>query len=551
MAKLNMHRRIASVTAIVSIFLFATVIKAKEAKTQPNIVIVMLDDLGYSDLGCYGGEVRTPNIDLLAENGLRFTQFYNAARCCPTRAALLTGLYPHQVGLASNGRSLTRDGVTIAEVLKTKGYQTAIAGKWHLSFTPSLGKEHLKWVNHQLDPDRPFAPLDTYPVNRGFDNHYGIIWGVIDYFDPFSLVDGEKAVKEVDDDYYITDAITDHSVEYIDTMSKSEKPFFLYVAHCAPHWPLQARQEDIARYRDTYKDGWNALRNRRYKRQLEMGLIDPETHPLPKLMGHGPDWSQLKKEDREWEANNMAVHAAMVDRVDQGVGRIIAALKKAGQYENTAIFVLADNGASPERPGGPGYDRPSFTRDGKAVKYGRRAIAGEHTSWGGISGWWANAANTPFRYWKKESFEGGCHTPLIVHWPKGLKTKAGGQTDQLGHVIDMMPTVLEITGAKYPKRYNDHDIRPAEGRSLLPILLDEVREGHPSLFFEHARGRAFRQGDWKLVASSRSTTKWELYNIAKDRTELNDLAASHPARVKAMAEQWHQTYQRLRAVKTK
>ena len=240
---------------------------------RPNI---MVDDLGYSDLGCYGGEIQTPHIDSLAANGLRFTQFYNMARCCPTRAALLTGLYPHQVGLKIKGRSLTREGATIAELLGAKGYQTGMAGKWHLSQTPVIGGNlHQKWLDHQHDPGRTFAPLDSYPVNRGFDRFYGIIWGVVNFWDPFLLVEGLEPVKEVPEDYYITDAITDYSVKYIKEMAKKDDPFFLYIAHCAPHWPLHARKEDIAKYKGVYDGGWENLRKDRYKRMLEMGLITP------------------------------------------------------------------------------------------------------------------------------------------------------------------------------------------------------------------------------------------------------------------------------------
>jgi len=303
--------------------------RAAAAAKPPNIVLIMLDDMGFSDVGCYGGEVRTPHIDGLAERGVRFTHFYNAARCCPTRASLLTGLYPHQVGLKVNGRSLTRSGVTLAEALAAGGYQTAMAGKWHLSETPRLqpAKRHQQWVDHQIDPNEPFGPPDTYPVRRGFDRHYGIIWGVIDYFDPFSLVDGMKAVKQVPDDYYLTDAITEHAVRYVQDMAAEERPFFLYVAYTAPHWPLHARKEDIERYRGQFADGWHAMRRRRYRRQVESGLIDPKTHPLPDLMGRGPDWAELSEAERALMVARMQVHAAMIDRADQGVGQIIEALK--------------------------------------------------------------------------------------------------------------------------------------------------------------------------------------------------------------------------------
>ncbi|MBN2473197.1 MAG: arylsulfatase [Pirellulales bacterium] len=509
------------------------------AAPRPNILVILLDDLGFSDLGCYGGEIQTPNMDRLAENGLRFTQFYNASRCCPTRAALMTGLYPHQVGLRYNGRSLTHDGVTIAEVLRAAGYQTAMAGKWHLSKTLTLDADHLRWVNHQIDPPgQPFGPIDSYPIHRGFQRHYGIIWGVIDYYDPFSLVEGERPVKEVPDGYYITDAITDYAVRCVRDMARRDRPFFLYVAHCAPHWPLHALPEDIAKYRDAYRDGWHALREARYRRQIEKGLFDPASTPLPELMGRGSDWDELDRPGRKLQAAKMAVHAAMVDRVDQGVGRVLAALEATGRLDDTILFVLADNGASPEVPAEPGYDRTGATRDGTPVRYRGFApeeIGGE-TTYTGIGAYWANAANTPFRYWKKESFEGGNHTPLIVHWPAGLKTPPGGVTAQTGHVIDVMPTCLELAGAEYPQTFGGHDVLPVEGRSLVPILRGERRQGHPVLYFEHEGGRAVRQGNWKLVAAERR--RWELYDMATDRTETTDLADRHPQRVAQMAAMW-------------
>ena len=517
------------------------------ADGRPNIVIILLDDLGYSDLGCYGGEIKTPNIDRLAKNGLRFTRFYNCARCCPTRASLLTGLYQHQVGLERNGRSLTRNGATIAELLKSSGYQTAMSGKWHLSETYQLKspQRHLKWVNHQITPKQTFGPLDTYPVKRGFDKFYGIVWGVVNYFDPFSLVEGMKPVASVPKDYYITDAITGHAVKYIRKADK-RKPLFLYVAHCAPHWPLHARPADIARYKHLYADGWHALRRQRYKRQVDMGLINSRTHLLPKLMGNGKDWDQLAPAERKLQTAKMRVHAAMVDRVDQGIADIVKALKETGRFENTVILLMADNGASPEVPRRPGYDRSSETRAGKTIRYRefRPDDLGSETTYTGIGPYWANAANTPFRYWKKESFEGGMHTPLIVHWPGGLKQKPGAITQQMGHVIDVMPTCLELAGAKYPAKFGGRAIKPVEGRSLLPVFRGRERKGHPALFFEHTGGKAVIAGGMKLVQPTRGT-KWELYDLARDRTETRNLAPDKPAVVKKLIERWNAWAERV------
>jgi arylsulfatase A-like enzyme len=508
---------------------------------RPNIVVVMFDDLGFSDLGCYGGEIRTPNIDRLATNGLRFMRFYNASRCCPTRAALLTGRYPHQVGLAHNGRDLSRNAATIAELLRDAGYQTAMAGKWHLSETAPLdgradGPRHFSWLNHQAEHERPFADVRTYPINRGFERHYGSIWGVVDYFDPFSLVDGTRPVARVPKGYYLTDALTAKAVEYVRTMARDERPFFLYVAHCAPHWPLHARPEDIARYRATYRDGWHALRAARYRRQVAMRLVDPTTHPLPPLTGRGPDWDALDDPQREREAALMAVHAAMIDRVDQGIGELVQTLKDTGRYDSTIIFVLSDNGASPERYPSPGFDRPSQTRDGRLIRYTGPFEPGSETTWGYIGPYWASAANTPYRYWKAESFEGGCHTPLIVHWPAGLTVARGSTADRVGHVIDLMPTCLELAGISYPDRHADQVLKPLEGASLVPILRNRPAASHRTLYFEHEGGRAILNGDWKLVA--RAGGPWELYHIAQDATETQNLAEREPKRLTELAELW-------------
>ncbi|MBZ0258845.1 arylsulfatase [bacterium] len=515
---------------------------AAPAKTddRPNILVILVDDMGFSDPGCFGGEIDTPNINRLAKNGLRFTQFYNCARCCPTRASLLTGLYQHQVGLTLNGRSLTRDGATIAEALKTAGYQTAMSGKWHLSETKPLKDAalHQKWLDHQYDPGKPFAPIDTYPINRGFDRYYGNIWGVVDYFDPFSLVEGDQPVKEVPDDYYHTDAITDKAISYINDMSKNDAPFFLYLAHCAPHWPLHARKEDIKKYQDRYKNGWDALRTDRFDRMVKLGLFDTSNTPLPPVQVLGKSWNELTEDEKEFMADKMAVHAAMVDRVDQNIGRVLDTLEESGELDNTVIFFLADNGASPEIMTQAGYDRTSQTREGEHVEYIRPEDVGSETSYSCIGPAWANAANTPFRYWKAQTFEGGCHTPMIVHWPKGLKTSPNSLTEQAGHVIDIMPTCLDLAGAKPLAFYNGHPVLPLEGESLLPILEGKQRKGHEHMFFEHERGRAVIEGHWKLVANKNKTKQWELYDLSKDRTETNNLVEKYPERVQEMSAAW-------------
>lgn len=510
---------------------------------KPNIVVIMADDLGYSDIGCYGGEIQTPNLDGLAENGVRFSQFYNASRCCPTRASLLTGKYPHQVGLDKNGQTLSRNAATIAEVLKENGYHTGMAGKWHLSRTQKLDdpKEQLLWLSHRKDSS-VFAPVESYPHNRGFDEHWGVIWGVVDYFDPFSLVHNDEAIKEVPEDFYITDFITDKSIDMVDEFSKDDNPFFMYVAHTAPHWPLHALPEDIAKYKGVYDGGWDKLREQRYNGIVEKGLIDSKTAP-----NAGNESGKLWKdcEQKDWEAKHMEAHAAMVDRMDQGIGRLINKLKETGELENTIILFLADNGASPERGYKPGFDRPGHNRKGEEIiySYQNSGRPGDELTWGYLGAPWAGAVNAPFRYWKKESFEGGNCTPLIVHWPAGLKGKENTINRGVGHVIDILPTCLELAGAEYPVQVNGLKTSPVEGKSILPLLNNEIETTHDTLFWEHQGGRALRIGDWKISALKKGN--WELFNLAKDRTETNNMATEMPEKVKEMEVVWKRNYKRI------
>jgi arylsulfatase len=502
---------------------------------RPDILVIVADDLGYSDIGAYGGEIRTPTLDTLAKGGVRFTQMHNNARCCPTRASLLTGLYAHQAGLARNGDPLNRNGATLAEHLGANGYQTCMVGKWHLS-EDVQHPDQLDWLSHRASYPT-FADTNTYPSKRGFATHYGTVWGVIDHFDPFSLVENTQPVHNVPSGYYHTDALNDRAVQDLDRMGKSDKPIFMYLAHNAPHWPLHALPEDIARYANTYADGWDSLRVRRYRRQVEMGLITKEQYPLPGFENFNP-WAAAA--DKPWHARNMAVHAAMIDRMDQGLARVIAKLKALGRFDNTIIMFLSDNGASPEVTGGPGYDRPNALRDGTPVTYGGRPQNGGESVWGGIGPMWANAANTPFRFWKKESYEGGIATPFIVHWPKGLKLPAGSVQQQLGHVIDIAPTAMDAAGAVPAATYNGNTLKPMEGKSLLGFLQGGGALPERELYWEHEDGKAARQGPWKLVALQGKA--WELYNMGVDRTESKNLAAVETAKaaeLKAKYEAWY------------
>lgn len=519
----------------------------------PNILLIMVDDMGFSDPGCYGGEVQTPHLDELAQSGIRFTQFYNTSRCCPTRAALLTGLYPHQAGigqmtfnreLPGYQGQLGANTVTIAEVLRDAGYQTGMVGKWHTSLTNQREDhtEQLDWLNHQGFGEADFSDPATYPTARGFDKYYGNIWGVVNYFDPFSLVNGTQPVQEVPKDFYITDAISDTAVAYINAFAQQSEPFFLYVAHCAPHWPLHALPEDIARYQDVYTAGWDSIRAMRYQRQVDMGLLDPETTTMSPALKREHTWQE--EPHPAWESQAMAVHAAMIDRVDQGLGRIIRQLKQTEQWENTVILFLSDNGASPERPRKAGFDRNSQTRQGDSVYYQDFAhLPGPEVSYNGIGKYWANVANTPFRYTKAKTYEGGICTPMVAHWPAGISSQANTINRSPGHVIDLMATCVELAHTKYPAKYQGRSITPMEGKSLVPVLKTGTRTGHPILFWEHYSSKAIRAGDWKAVTFP--DDRWQLFHLPTDRTEQVDLATAQSEKLAEMKALWQIEANRL------
>lgn len=480
------------------------VASAQAEDRRPNIMVIMVDDMGYSDLGCFGGEIHTPNLDGLANNGMRFTQFFNAGRSCPSRAALMTGLYAQQAGIMAMGQSLNTECVTIPEVLKTAGYHTAMTGKWHLSLTQGIGNnaDQMAWLSHQNTfNNRPFAPIETYPCNRGFDEHWGTIWGVVNHFDPFSLVHNEEPIytDAIPSDFYSTDFITDKTIDLLDDLSAKEEPFFMYVAYNAPHWPLHAKPEDIKKYDGMYDEGWDVMREKRYARMVELGLISPEQTPVSRNES-GRLWEN--ETDKEFQAANMEVHAAMIDCVDQGVGRIIQKLKETGEYDNTIIIFSSDNGASSENYGIGEFDRHDRTRDGQMVTHDSRT-PGDQLSYNYLGTGWAGAINTPFRYWKAESFHGGIAAPTIVHWPAGMKSGKGSIVNEPCHFIDIMPTCIALAGAEYPSTYNGHSIKPlaAEGRSLLPLISGEGEwNGERTLFWEHENGRAVRVGNWKMTS---------------------------------------------------
>ena len=488
---------------------------------RPNILLIMVDDMGFSDLGCYGSEIDTPNLDKLAANGQRFTHFYNAARCCPTRASLLTGLYPHQAGIGGmvNGDgvegspyqgNLNRQCVTLAEVLKGAGYSTYMSGKWH------VGEDHPNW-----------------PMDRGFDRHYGLISGAMNYFDirktkqpgvERKFSNENEHYQPPAEGFYATDAFTDYAVERI-SEHPGDQPFFMYLAYTAPHWPLHALPEDIAKYENRYKQGWQPLREERYERLKQLGIIDSDCS-LSAQDENAADWDSLDEGTQELMAQKMAVYAAQVDRMDQGVGKVIDTLRDKGILENTLIMFLSDNGACHEN-GSLGFDRD----EGKGGPLGG---VDSYQSYG-LS--WSNASNTPFRRHKHWVHEGGIATPFIVHWPGHVQPDS--IVDDVGHIIDIMPTCREVAGASYPSEYNGHSIKEEQGKSLVPVFEGRGRTPHEVLHWAHVGNQAIRVGKWKLVIEKGSS--WELYDMEADRTETNNLAEEKPevvAELKAKFENW-------------
>jgi arylsulfatase A-like enzyme len=502
--------------------------KPRDTARRPNIVLMMADDMGYSDIGCYGGEIATPNLDRLAGNGLRFTQFYNAARCCPTRACLLTGLYPHQAGIGhmvnpkpfpGYAGDLNRSSVTIAEVLKAAGYRTYMSGKWHV--TPVSESKH------------------NWPRQRGFDCFYGTITGAGSFYDPVTLT-RDNEPEPLEDGYYYTHAIAREASTIIEQHDGSD-PFFLYVAFTAPHWPLHALEQDIAKYTGRYAAGWDALRDDRQKRMIEMGLIDEEW-PLTARDPAVPAWQDAP--DKEWQQRRMEVYAAQVDAMDQAIGRIVETLQTKGMLDDTLILFLADNGGCAEElRDNQNRPRPLFapqtTPDGRSVRMGNdpAVMPGAPETYQSYGIPWANASNTPFRLYKHWVHEGGIASPLIAHWPAGITTKDELRR-QPAHLIDLMATCVDLAGAEYPTSKDGNAITPMEGVSLVPAFINgELSRAQP-LFWEHEGNRAIRDGTWKLVSRHNNDSQWELYDLEKDRTETDDLAGQYPQEVERLRAAW-------------
>lgn len=533
-----------------------------EPQKRPNIVFVMADDMGFSDLGCYGGEVCTPNIDALAEGGLRYTQMYNSARCCPSRAALLTGLHPHQAGigwmdfggistpdapgefrgwLERNGRYqgwLDPACSTIAEVLGPAGYRTMLSGKWHVAGNVEPADVEL------FDPTLPGPPIT--PTQRGFDEFWGLLNGAASYYRPNLLMQGDGLLDVEDPGFYLTDAITDHAVDMASRAIDDEVPFFLFVSYTAPHWPLQALQEDIARYERTFRAGWDIIRAERHERLRDSGILDPAW----RISARDPD-SFAFGEARypEWEAYRMAVYAAQIDRMDQGVGRIVDALRSRGAIEDTIIMVCSDNGGCSEFMAEEplGDDMASYggaTLDGRPIHIGNTPdlLPGGPETFMSYDLPWANASNSPFRRYKSWVHEGGISTPFVVHWPNGITgdgADPGGLRRAPLHFVDILPTLAELAGATIPAQRDGLALTEPVGESFIPTFgSDQWRRARP-LWFEHEGNRALRDETWKLV--SRHPGSWELYNMADDRTETNDLAGTERARLDRMIALWSDT----------
>ena len=521
-----------------------------DSSHKPNIVVIMADDMGFSDIGCYGGEIETPIINALAEGGLRFRQFYNTARCCPTRAALLTGLYQHQAGVGHMMEAYSKDGevipsyqaklnrecVTFGEALRPAGYTTLMSGKWHV--TPVENTE-------DGEPDK-----SNWPRQRGFDRFWGTIHGAGSFYNPVTLTDENTPIQPESNDFYYTTEIADNAVRLIDA-SPRDKPFFLYMPFTSPHWPLHAPDEDIARYKGKYEMGWDELRKQRRARMIEMGVVKQEWGLTPRDEVV-VSWEDA--ENKEWQSRRMEVYAAQITVMDRAIGQVVAKLKEMQVFDNTLIFFLADNGGCAEelsaRSGG--LHIPQTTLDGRPVKLGNypKEMPGQDDDYQSYGVPWANASNTPFRLYKHWVHEGGISSPLIVHWPKGV-TVPGTWTDQPGHLIDIMATSLDVAGAEYPSTYDGHQITPLEGESLRPIFSGQDRNGHADgIFWEHEGNRAVRAGKWKLVSKWSANgmrgrpiggpidNQWELYDIDADRTEMHDLAAAMPEKAQELAQMW-------------
>lgn len=490
---------------------------------RPNILFILVDDMGYSDIGCYGGEIKTPNIDKLAESGLRFTQMYNTAKCMSARASLLTGLYPQQCGMDERPLKML-NSATLGEVLRPAGYRTLASGKHH-------GTENL--------------------VDRGFDHYYGLRDGGCNFWNPGVQREGEpppgnKGVIRYwcddeetiapftpeDRNFYVTDAFTDRPLQWLDERELDEQPFFLYLAYTAPHYPLHAWPEDIARYEGMYDAGYEAIREARYERMVKMGLVDPEKSPL--LPWEGRVWKALPELERKKEIRRMEIYAAMLDRADQNIGRILDKLRELGKLENTIIFFASDNGAE-------AGDSQAVNRSTRLEDFGTVA------SFEAVGQDWATVQNTPLRYWKNFAHEGGARTAFIVTWA-GKISNPGGFYHEMAHFMDIMPTLVELTGATYPSELNGGKVLPMQGISLLPAMENKPIIRNKPIFWHFDDWQSdvwggVRNGDWKAVFWE---DDWELFDLSKDHNESNDLSSVYPERMSSLKKLYQDWYREIK-----
>ena len=540
-----------------------SILAQKQSLKKPNVIVILTDDMGYSDIGCFGSEIRTPNIDRLAANGLAFTKFYNTSRCSPSRASLLTGLYPHQAGMghlstenykeAGYTDDLSKNAVTMAEVFQQAGYATYMAGKWHIAKNISKQGDQSNW-----------------PCQRGFQRFFGTLNGSGSFYDPGTLISNNTFIAPSKDFYY-TNAISDTAVKFINENPK-EKSFFFYIAYTAAHWPMHAPESEVQKYKGMYDKGWDATREQRFQKLKKLGIIS-QNALLTERGVTIPAWENEPLKD--WQVRRMEVYAAMIDIMDQGIGRIISALEQKGELENTIIFYMHDNGGcaepldsdQPEKPlteeqkKGKAYSfdsvfigkKPVYNRAGAFIRSGKPVMPGNDNTWVAYGEEWANVSNTPFRLYKHWAHEGGIATPLIVHWPKGIKAKAELRT-QPGHLIDIMATCIDIAGINYPTVFNGNAIQSHEGKSLLPAFKNKTIK-RDFIFWEHEGNRAIRSNNWKLVSKAQKNkvftaadeNAWELYDMEKDPTETNNLAEKYPEKVKSMAAMWEQEANRTKA----
>jgi arylsulfatase len=531
---------------------------------KPNIIVILTDDMGFSDIGCYGSEINTPNIDKLAKEGVRFSHFYNTARCSPSRASLLTGLYPHQAGMGHlSTENFTEEGyvddlskhaVTMAEVFNSAGYATYMTGKWHIA----------KDIVNKND-------ISNWPMQRGFQRYFGTLNGSGSFYDPGTLVSNNTYIA-AGDNFYYTNAITDTAVKFINE-HKTPNPFFFYIAYTSAHWPLHAPEKDVQKYKGVYDKGWDAIRTTRFNKLQKLGMISKDA-VLTERGVSIPAWENAPMKD--WQVRKMEVYAAMIDIMDQGIGKIISTLEQKGILDNTVIFYMHDNGgcAEPLDSDQPEIaltadqqqnhpfardsifvgKKPIYTRDGQFIRSGMGVMPGPANTWVTYGMEWANVSNTPFKMYKHWTHEGGIASPLVIYWPKGVKQK-GAIRNQDAHLIDIMATCVDIAGISYPKTYNGNEIIPMEGKSLVGAIINLPIQ-RDFIFWEHEGNRAIKAGTWKLVSKTeknkvfteKDQNAWELYNLETDPSEIKDLASLYPVKVKELSLLWEKEAIRTKAL---